>query len=62
MTYHRLYRPALGLREALWEITTGQGVFYDKAAVGACVQLFRERRFVFELLRIKTSLSPRAPR
>jgi putative two-component system response regulator len=44
MSSHRPYRPALGLDQALSEIT-GKLNKYDPAVVEACVSLFRENRF-----------------
>ena len=45
MMSHRPYRPGLGLEAALEEITDGAGSRYDRAAVEACVALFRSGRF-----------------
>ena len=47
MSSHRPYRPALGVDEALKEITLGSGVKYDQAATQACVKLFVEDNFQF---------------
>ncbi len=47
MANHRPYRPALGLDEALEEISAGRGRLYDEAAAEACLRLFAEGRFCF---------------
>jgi len=48
MTAHRPYRAALGLDAALAEIETGKGRLYDRAAVDACIALFRNKGFTFQ--------------
>lgn len=48
MASHRPYRPALGIEEALREISKNRGILYDADVVGACVRLFREKRFEFK--------------
>jgi len=48
MSSHRPYRPALGLPEALGEISQHQGSLYDPEVVAACVRLFSEKRFFFD--------------
>jgi len=45
---HRPYRPAKGIDAALQEIEDNAGILYDRAVTGACVKLFREKRFTFE--------------
>jgi len=47
ITAHRPYRPAKGLDAALAEIETGKGHLYDPAPVDACIDLFRNKGFVF---------------
>ena len=47
MTSHRPYRPALGLKKALDEITSNRAVLYDAQAVDACLTLFNEKGFQF---------------
>jgi putative two-component system response regulator len=47
MSFHRPYRPALGMEVALDEIETGRLVRYDADVVDACLSLFRESRFRF---------------
>jgi PAS domain S-box-containing protein len=47
MASHRPYRPALGLDQAVAEISQNQGVLYDPAVVQACLRLISEQRFSF---------------
>lgn len=49
MQSHRPYRPGLGIEAALDEITRHRGVWYDEAVCDACLRLFREGRYCFEL-------------
>ncbi len=49
MASHRPYRPALGIESALTEITGNSGSLYDAEAVSACIKLFREKSFSFNL-------------
>ncbi|MDO9533575.1 MAG: PAS domain S-box protein [Deltaproteobacteria bacterium] len=44
---HRPYRPALGIDQAMAEITRHQGVLYDPTVVQTCLRLFSEQRFSF---------------
>ncbi len=44
---HRPYRPALGIDQAMMEISQHQGVRYDPAVVQACLKLFSEQAFTF---------------
>jgi PAS domain S-box-containing protein len=44
---HRPYRPALGIDQAMEEISGYQGVLYDPAVVQTCLRLFSENRFSF---------------
>ena len=48
MAYHRPYRPALGIDEALNEIRKNSGVTYDREVVDACLAIFEKGRFEFE--------------
>jgi PAS domain S-box-containing protein/putative nucleotidyltransferase with HDIG domain len=48
MASHRPYRPALGISDALKEISQNRGVLYDSGVVDACLTLFREKKFDFE--------------
>lgn len=44
---YRPYRPALGIDNALEEIGTRRGIFYDSEVVDSCIRLFRKQGFVF---------------
>ena len=44
---HRPYRPALGIDQAMAEISQNQAVLYDPTVVQACLKLFSEQRFTF---------------
>ena len=44
---HRPYRPALGIDQAMTEISQHQGVLYDPAVVQACLRLLSEKAFTF---------------
>ena len=48
MSCHRPYRPALGVDQALEEITRNRGTLYDPASVDACYKLFKEKGFKLE--------------
>jgi len=45
---HRPYRPALGLKKALQEISRNSGILYDSEVVNVCLRLFVEQGFRFE--------------
>jgi HD-GYP domain-containing protein (c-di-GMP phosphodiesterase class II) len=45
---HRPYRPALGIDQALLEISNNSGRLYDSQAVDCCLALFRDRSFMFQ--------------
>jgi PAS domain S-box-containing protein/putative nucleotidyltransferase with HDIG domain len=45
MTFHRPYRAARGIKEALAEITQNRGILYDPDAVDACLRLYKEKGF-----------------
>jgi len=49
MSSHRPYRPALGIDKALKEISKNKGTLYDAEVVDACLKLFKEKKFKFEL-------------
>jgi PAS domain S-box-containing protein/putative nucleotidyltransferase with HDIG domain len=52
MAHFRPYRPALGIEAALYQIEIEKGYKLDPAAVDACINLFRLRKFSFdEILR-----------
>jgi putative two-component system response regulator len=42
---HRPYRPALGIKKALEEISQNRNILYDPGAVDACLRLFKEKGF-----------------
>lgn len=42
---HRPYRPSMGIDAALREISARRGLWFDEAAVDACLRLFKERGF-----------------
>ena len=48
MSCHRPHRPALGVEQALEEITIHRGTRYDAASVDACYRLFKEKGFKLE--------------
>jgi PAS domain S-box-containing protein len=48
MASHRPYRPALGIDQALKEITDHKGKLYDPQAVEACIKMFDEKEFRFD--------------
>jgi PAS domain S-box-containing protein len=45
---HRPYRPALGVEQAMAEISENQGVLYDPQVVQACLRLLSEKGFAFD--------------
>ncbi|MDM8000779.1 MAG: HD domain-containing phosphohydrolase [Dehalococcoidia bacterium] len=49
MVSSRPHRPASGLDAAMKEIEDGKGKLYDPAAVDACIKVFREGGFKFEV-------------
>jgi HD-GYP domain-containing protein (c-di-GMP phosphodiesterase class II) len=48
MTFHRPYRPSLGIEMALDEIEKNRDVLYAQDAVDACLRLFREKAYHME--------------
>ncbi len=48
MASHRPYRPAVGLDNALEEISQNREALYDPQAVDVCLRLFREKGFQFD--------------
>jgi len=48
MTSHRPYRPALGIEQALQEITQAKGVLFDPEVVEACLRVFAIKKFEFK--------------
>jgi PAS domain-containing protein len=47
MASHRPFRPALGLEQAVAEISQHQGVLYDSEVVNACLRILSEKNFAF---------------
>lgn len=45
MSSHRPYRPALGIKSALEEISRNRGILYDPVAVDACLKLFEKKKY-----------------
>ena len=48
MSFHRPYRPSLGLKKALEEIERNRRKLYDPDVVDACLKLFRMKEFKFD--------------
>lgn len=48
MTFHRSYRPALGLDTALTEISKNKSTLYDPMVVEACLDTFLDHSFKWE--------------
>ena len=48
MVSHRPYRPALGIKKALDEISQNSSVLYDNKVANMCLKLFNEKKFMFE--------------
>ena len=48
MASHRPYRPSLGIKRALDEISSNRGVLYDPQVVDACLSIFEEDGFKFD--------------
>jgi HD-GYP domain-containing protein (c-di-GMP phosphodiesterase class II) len=48
ISFHRPYRPALGIDKALEEILKSRGILYDPKVVDACLNLFTNKGFKFE--------------
>jgi len=47
MSSHRPYRPALGVKNALEEISQNRGILYDPKVADTCLKLFRKKKFKF---------------
>jgi PAS domain S-box-containing protein/putative nucleotidyltransferase with HDIG domain len=47
MASHRPYRVAVGLDQALEEISQNRGILYDPEVVDTCIKLFKEKEFSF---------------
>lgn len=50
MISHRVYRPALGIQEALVEITSQKSILYDPSVSEVCANLFARGNFSFDEL------------
>ncbi len=48
MSSHRPYRPALGIDNALEEISSQRAILYDSNVVDACLRLFAKKGFEFK--------------
>ena len=48
MCSHRPYRPSIKLKNALKEISTNKGKFYDPKVVSVCLALFKKKGFNFK--------------
>ncbi len=48
MASDRPYRPALGIKHALEEITKNRGTLYDPVVVDTCIKLFTKKKFMFD--------------
>lgn len=49
MQSHRPYRPTRGLKTTLEEISQNRGILYDADVVDACLRLFNEKGFRFDV-------------
>jgi PAS domain S-box-containing protein len=49
ITFHRPYRPAMGIDFALEEISRNKGILYDADVVDACLKLFQEKNYTMIL-------------
>ena len=49
MSSHQSYRPAHSIEETLYEIETNRGTLYAPEVVDACLLLFREKGFTFNI-------------
>lgn len=48
ISYHRPYRPALGIDAALYDIRGNRGTLYDPEVVDACLRLFSLKKYKME--------------
>ncbi len=48
MSFGRSYRQALGIAQALQDISWNKGILYDSEVVDACLTVFTEQRFRFQ--------------
>ncbi len=56
MSFHRPYREALGLENAINEITFNKGALFEPDCVDACIKLCRRENFIEDLFVKKPSL------
>lgn len=49
MATHRPYRPALGIEAALSEITAHRGITFDATVVDACLRVFNDQAYKFDV-------------
>lgn len=45
---HRPYRPSLGFKKAIGELTSNSGSLYDTEVVSACLKLVESNEFQFK--------------
>ncbi|MGZ6249587.1 MAG: HD-GYP domain-containing protein [Syntrophales bacterium] len=48
ISYHRPYRPALGIEAALYDIRGNRGILFDPEVVDACLRLFGQKKYGME--------------
>jgi HD-GYP domain-containing protein (c-di-GMP phosphodiesterase class II) len=48
ISYHRPYRPALGIDAALYDIRGNRGILYDPEVVDACLALLSQKKYKME--------------
>lgn len=48
ISYHRPYRPALGVDAALYDIRGNRGILYDPEVVDTCLRLFSQKKYRME--------------
>jgi len=48
ISYHRPYRPALGVDAALYDIRGNRGILYDPEVVDTCLRLINEKKYKME--------------
>ncbi|WP_446787420.1 HD domain-containing phosphohydrolase, partial [Macellibacteroides fermentans] len=53
MSSHRPYRVALGIDQALEEISINKGILYDSEVVASCIKIFKEKGLTFESMSLE---------
>lgn len=48
MSSHRPYRPAIGIKQAIEEISNNRGILYDSEVVDACIKVITSENFKFQ--------------